>query len=49
MQKMIRAIHFDFHTLPEIPDLCDNFNAEEFAQDLADAKVTYINLKQKAK
>lgn len=43
MRKMIRAVHFDFHTLPEIPDLCDNFSASEFAQTLSDAKVTYIN------
>ncbi len=38
-----RALHFDFHTLPAIPDLGDDFNAKEFAEKLSDAKVEYIN------
>lgn len=37
-----RAIHFDFHTMPKIPDLGVDFNAQEFASQLADAKVEYI-------
>jgi len=43
MRKMKRAIHFDFHCLPELPDLGDDFSAEAFAKTLADSKVKYIN------
>ncbi len=38
-----RALHFDFHNLPALPDLGDDFSAEEFAERLSDAKVEYIN------
>ncbi|MBO4594347.1 MAG: alpha-L-fucosidase [Clostridia bacterium] len=38
-----RAIHLDFHTLPGIYDIND-FNAEDLAQVLYDANVTYVNI-----
>lgn len=38
-----RALHFDFHTLPAIPDLGADFDAEKFASQLSEAKVEYIN------
>lgn len=39
-----RQIHLDFHTSPLIPDVGADFNAEEFAQTLADARVQLINI-----
>ncbi|GHV47114.1 hypothetical protein AGMMS49546_36380 [Spirochaetia bacterium] len=39
-----RQIHLDFHTSPLIPDVGVDFNAEEFAQTLADARVQLINI-----
>lgn len=44
MREMKRAIHFDFHTMPGIDDFCENFNAEEFAQQMKDANVGYVNV-----
>ncbi|MBE6883067.1 MAG: hypothetical protein E7487_00525 [Ruminococcaceae bacterium] len=41
--KFRRALHFDFHTPPGIPNLLSNFDAEFFAEQLADAHVEYIN------
>lgn len=38
-----RAIHFDYHNLPALPDLGDDFSAEEYVRILCDAKVKYIN------
>lgn len=38
-----RAIHFDFHTLPDVPDLGQNFDAEKLADTLVESKVKYIN------
>lgn len=38
-----RALHFDFHSLPKLPDLGDDFDAKDFAEKLSDAKVEYIN------
>ena len=40
---MERAVHFDFHNMPALPDLGDNFNAMEFVKTLIDSKVKYIN------
>ena len=42
-QKFRRALHFDFHTAPGIPNLFANFDAERFADQLADAHVEYVN------
>lgn len=39
-----RQIHLDFHTSPLIPDVGKDFNAEEFARVLSDAKVQLINI-----
>ncbi len=43
IEKVKRAIHFDFHTMPGIENLCSNFNAKEFAKTLKDNGVEYIN------
>lgn len=42
-QKFRRALHFDFHTAPGIEGIFANFDAERFADTLADAHVEYIN------
>ena len=42
--KIKRAIHVDFHTLPNIYDFGDGYDAEQFAQTLSDAGVGYVNL-----
>jgi len=39
-----RAIHFDFHTMPGIHDFNRDWDPELFAQRLADAHVTFINM-----
>ena len=38
-----RQIHLDFHTSEAIEGVCSEFDAEEFAQTLADAHVNSIN------
>ena len=43
MRPIHRAIHFDFHTMPGIHDIGRCFDADVFAQRLADAHVDYIN------
>ena len=43
LRKMRRAVHFDFHTMPGIDNICENFDAAAFAQQMADANVDYIN------
>lgn len=43
MRKIKRAVHIDFHTMPEIPDLGERFDAVKFAETLADARVDFIN------
>ena len=43
MKEMIRAMHFDFHTMPGYENLFENFSATEFAQKLQDNHVKYIN------
>ena len=37
-----RQIHLDFHTSEAIEGVCSEFDAEEFAQTLADAHVNSI-------
>lgn len=44
MRKMKRAVHVDFHTMPGITDIAAGFDGESFAQTLADAHVTYVNV-----
>lgn len=44
MQKLKRAVHLDFHTLPGIYNFGENFDAEEFAERLFRAEVTLINM-----
>ena len=44
MKPIKRAVHFDFHTMPGIDNFGENFDAEVFAQQLADAKVEYVNM-----
>lgn len=44
MNKLNRAIHIDFHTLPGIDKICCDFDAKDFAQTLKGANVTYINM-----
>ena len=39
-----RQIHLDFHTSEAIEGVCSEFDAEEFAQTLADAHVNSITL-----
>lgn len=39
-----RHIHLDFHTSPAIPDVGEDFHAEEFARTLADAAVNSITV-----
>lgn len=43
LKPMKRAVHFDFHTMPGIDDICENFDAEKFAEELDCANVGYIN------
>ena len=42
--RIKRAIHVDFHTLPNIYDFGNAYDPEEFAKTLADAGVQYMNL-----
>lgn len=44
MKPIKRAVHFDFHTMPGIDNFGENFDAEVFAQQLADAHVEYVNM-----
>ena len=39
-----RAMHLDFHTLPNIYDFGARYNADEFAATLKNAHVEYVNL-----
>jgi hypothetical protein len=39
-----RQIHLDFHTSPLIPDVGKDFNAEEFADTLVEARVNWVTL-----
>ena len=37
--KFRRALHYDFHTSPGVKNIFGNFDAEKFAQQLADANI----------
>jgi hypothetical protein len=39
-----RAIHLDFHTMPDVPDVGRDFSAEDFARTLQQAGVDYITV-----
>lgn len=43
-KKFGRAFHFDFHTSPGVENILGRFNAEQFAAQLAEAKVDYVNV-----
>jgi len=43
MNRIKRAIHIDFHTMPGIYDFGREWDAAEFAKTLKDAHVTCIN------
>ncbi|TNJ66329.1 hypothetical protein FE784_10140 [Paenibacillus hemerocallicola] len=43
MRLIKRAVHIDFHTMPDIPDFGANFDAKQFARTLKEARVEYIN------
>lgn len=44
LKPMKRAVHFDFHTMPGIDNFGEKFDAAEFAQQMADAHVEYVNM-----
>ncbi len=44
MKEMKRCVHFDFHTMPGIPDLLENYSAEDFAETLYRANADYVNV-----
>lgn len=43
-KKFRRALHFDFHTPPGVEHIFGNFDAEKFAEQLADAHIEYVNV-----
>ena len=43
-KKFNRALHFDFHTPPGVENIFGNFDAEKFADQLAEAHVEYVNI-----
>ena len=44
LKPMKRAVHFDFHTMPGVDNICEEFDAEKFAEELSFADVGYINV-----
>lgn len=42
--KFGRALHFDFHTSPGIENIFGNFDADKFADQLANAHIDYVNI-----
>lgn len=39
-----RAVHLDFHTMPAVPDVGADFDADAFARTLEDARVDFITV-----
>ena len=39
-----RQIHLDFHTSEKIPDVAQNFSAEEFARQMKEAHVSSVTV-----
>lgn len=44
MKNIKRAIHIDFHTMPGVFDIYENFDAVKFAKTLKEAHVEYVNI-----
>jgi len=44
LKRLNRTIHLDFHTMPDIPNLGEGFDATVFARRLADAHVQSVNV-----
>ncbi|RAV22949.1 alpha-amylase family protein [Paenibacillus contaminans] len=44
MRKIKRAVHIDFHNLPDIADFGANFDAQVFANTLKEAHVEHVNV-----
>ncbi len=44
MEKIKRAVHFDFHNMPGIDNFGETFDAEKFAERLRQCHVDYINM-----
>ncbi|WP_158606747.1 alpha-amylase family protein [Paenibacillus ginsengarvi] len=44
MRKLKRAVHLDFHTMPNVTDFAAGFDAREFARTLKQAKVDFVNV-----
>lgn len=44
MRKLKRAVHLDFHTMPNVTDFAEHFDAKRFARMLKDAKVDFVNV-----
>ena len=44
MEKLKRALHIDFHTMPGIYDFGRDFDASDFAQTLSAAHITLVNM-----
>lgn len=44
MRKLKRAVHLDFHTMPNVADFAENFDATRFARTLKEAKVDFVNV-----
>ena len=41
---MVKSVHLDFHTSPDIPDIGAQFDKEEFTRTLKKAKVDLVNV-----
>lgn len=43
-KRFNRALHFDFHTPPGVKNIFGNFDAAQFAGQLAEAHIEYVNI-----
>ncbi|MFC3768752.1 hypothetical protein [Paenibacillus sp. GCM10012303] len=44
MRTLKRAVHLDFHTMPNVKDFAAHFDAGQFARTLKEARVEFINV-----
>ena len=44
MEKLKRALHIDFHTMPGIHDFMREIDPADFAETLSDAHITLVNV-----
>lgn len=44
MRTLKRAVHLDFHTMPNVKDFAEHFDAGQFARTLKEARVEFINV-----